>query len=299
MMVSRRRLAVLEAPSNLGLKPPLPEVEPGVKYMAQVLREHGFAQRLQAEDAGRVVPPAYAEVIDPVTRVRNARQIRQYSVELADRIEALLAEGSFPIVVGGDCSVLLGSALALRRRGRHGLLFIDGHSDLLTPEPSETGGAAGMDLALATGVGPDALTDIEALKPYLRADDVMVFGYRWPAPGEISMAMPTAPMSAIPLHQMREQGVAQSAHAAVTKLESAGEGFWIHLDLDVLAPEWMPAVDSPDPGGMNPDELRTVLNIALASARCVGMEVTIYDPTLDPGEKLADFIVDLLTTAWP
>ncbi|GLQ51299.1 arginase family protein [Dyella flava] len=298
-MVPTRRLAVLEAPSNLGLKPPLPAVEPGVKYMAHVLREHGVLTRLQAEDAGVVVPPAYAEAIDPVTRVRNARQIRHYSMELADRIAVLLEQGNFPIVTGGDCSVLLGSALALRRRGRHGLLFIDGHTDLMTPEHSQTGGLAGMDLACATGAGPDLLADIDACKPYIQPSDVVVFGYRWPAPDEVSVATPTASMHAMPLHRIREQGVAESAHAAIKQLESLAEGFWIHLDLDVLAPEWMPAVDSPDPGGMDPDELHTVLKIVLASPRCVGMEVTIYDPTLDPDEKLADFIIDLLASVWP
>jgi arginase len=297
-MVPMRRLAVLEAPTNLGLKPPLPEVEPGVKYMAHVLRQHGILERLQAEDAGVVIPPAYAEAMDPLCRVRNAKQIRQYSAELADRIEALLEQGRFPIVTGGDCSVLLGSALALRRRGRYGVLFIDGHTDLLTPEHSQTGGAAGMDLAMATGTGPDVLTDLDASKPYIQPSDVVLFGYRWPAPGEVSAATPLAPMRAMPLQRIREQGVAESTHAAVRQLESSGDGFWVHLDLDVLAPEWMPAVDSPDPGGMHPDELRIVLNIVLASPRCVGMEVTIYDPTLDPQEKLADFIIDLLASAW-
>lgn len=296
-MVSVRRRSVLEAPSNLGLAPPAPEVEPGVKYMACVLREHGVAERLGADYAGVVVPPAYAEAIDPATGMRNARQLRQYSVELADRIEALLAEEQFPIVLGGDCSILLGSALALRRRGRYGLLFIDGHTDLLTPEHSDTGGVAGMDLAMVTGTGPVELTDIEANRPYIQPDDVVAFGYRWPAPDEVSTAVPPGSMVAMPLHAIRERSVTASMYAAVARLESSNAGFWIHLDLDVLAPEWMPAVDSPDPGGMNPDELRTALTIALASPCCVGMQVTIYDPTLDPEEKLADFIVGLLADA--
>jgi arginase len=292
-----RRLAVLEAPSNLGLKPPRPGVEPGVKQMARVLCAHGLATRLRAEHAGEVVPPAYVDAIEPSTRVRNAAQIAHYSVKLADRVEALLEQGRFPLVAGGDCSILLGSALALRRRGRFGLLFIDGHSDLLRPADSETGGAAGMDLALATGEGPEALIDLEARKPYIRPSDVVAFGYRWPEPGE-ELGAPPAVMAAMPLPAIRERDVEVSARAAVARLESAGDGFWIHLDLDVLAPEWMPAVDSPDPGGMHPDELRATLAMALASARCVGMEVTIYDPAMDPEEKLADFIVDMLVEAF-
>src|ERR1700730_12592128 len=173
-----RRLAVLDAASNLGLKPPSPGQEPGVKNMPSVLRAHGIIQRLRAEDARSVAPPAYASAIDPAIKVRNAAGIRDYSLQLADRIEKLLGQDRFPLVLGGDCSILFGSALALRKRGRYGLLFVDGHADLLTPTSSQSGGAAGMDLALATGLGPDLLTDIESRKPYIKPEDTIIFGYR-------------------------------------------------------------------------------------------------------------------------
>jgi arginase len=288
-------LAVLDAPSNLGLKPPSPGKEPGVKNMPAVLRAHGIIQRLRAEDAGSVVPPAYAGAIDPAIKVRNTAGIRDYSLQLANRIEELLGEGKFPLVLGGDCSILLGSALALRKRGRYGLLFVDGHADLLTPASSQSGGAAGMDLALATGLGPELLTDIESRKPYIKPEDTIIFGYRRPATGETSPATPQPPMGAFPLNQIRQQGTTQSARTALAHLASAPtEGFWIHVDVDVLASRWMPAVDSPEDGGMTPEELSTLLKVAASSNRCVGMEITIYDPTLDPAGKGADLIVNLL-----
>ena len=289
-----RRLTILDAPSNLGLKPPSAGKEPGVKQMAHVLRAHGIVARLHAEDAGEITPPKYEEAKDPATKIRNAQAIRNYSAQLAKRIGALLEERRFPLVLGGDCSILLGSALALRKRGRYGLLFIDGHSDLLTPEISQTGGAAGMDLALATGTGPKLLTEIDGIGPYIQPGDAVVFGYNWPPPDQASPATPKQPMTAFPLSTVRKQGVAHSAQTAVAHLEDVGLGFWIHLDLDVLAPEWMPAVDSPNPGGMIPEELLTTLKIAVHSKRCIGMEVTIYDPTQDPKQQGADLIVKLL-----
>jgi arginase len=290
-----RHLAILDAPSNLGLKPPSPGKEPGVKNMPGALRAHGIVQRLRAENAGSVVPAAYASTIDPAIGVRNAKEIRDYSLLLAEHIGELLGQGRFPVVLGGDCSILLGSALALRKRGRYGLLFVDGHTDLLTPASSQTGGAAGMDLALATGVGPELLTDIERRKPYVRPEDAILFGYRWPAPGDKSPAVPQPPMSAFPLSLIRQQGVTQSARSAVAHLESAPTtGFWIHVDMDVLATQWMPAVDSPEPGGMAPHELSTVLQAAVNSERCIGMELTIYDPTLNPSGSGADLIVNMM-----
>ena len=131
MESSQRRLTVVDAASNLGLKP-VPTGEPGVKHLARVLRAHGLVERLKAEDAGAVVPPPYEAAMDPTIKVRNAAKIRDYSRELANRIKELLEQGRFPIVLGGDRSVLLGIALGLRRQSRHGLLFVDGHSDLLT-----------------------------------------------------------------------------------------------------------------------------------------------------------------------
>lgn len=290
-----RRLTILDAPSNLGLKPPSPGKEPGVKAMAGALRAHGVVERLHAEDAGSVVPPAYNPMIDPAVNVRNARGIHQYSLQLAERIEELLGQGRFPLVLGGDCSILVGSALALRERGRYGLLFVDGHADLLTPANSQSKGAAGMDLALATGLGPELLTDIDSKQPYIRPEDTIVFGYRQPPPGDTSPVAPQPPMGAFPCHSIEQHGIAESARMAVTRLESAPTlGFWIHVDVDVLNTGSMPAVDSPENGGLTPQELSTLLKAAVHSDRCVGMEITIYDPSLDPAGKGADLIVNML-----
>src|SRR4029450_10655710 len=91
--------------------------------------------------------------------VRNERAIERFSLRLADRVAALLDRGSVPVVPGGDCSILLGNMLALRRRGRYGLVFVDGHSDFRHPGNSDAvGSAAGEDLPLVTGRGDGSRT---------------------------------------------------------------------------------------------------------------------------------------------
>ena len=105
-------------------------------------------------------------------------------------------------------------------------------------------------------------------------------------------------MTAFPLDRIRTEGIGQAAAAAVTRLEGSGLGFWIHVDVDVLSPDWMPAVDSPDPGGMTPTELTRSLKKAIASSKCVGMDVTIYDPERDPTGRCAKLIVDILSDAF-
>jgi arginase len=207
-----------------------------------------------------------------------------------------LEQHQFPLVLGGDCSILLGSTLALRQLGRYGLLFVDGHSDLLTPANSVTGGAAGMDLALVTGKGPELLTNIDEQKPYVRPEDTVLFGYRSSEP-ESNAA--SKPIKSFPLDAIRVQGVAESAEQAINYLESAPAlGFWLHLDVDVLSPEWMFAVDSPDPGGLTPEELATLLKTVYRSKHCAGMQITIYDPTLDPDGVCGNRIVETLVLAF-
>ncbi|WP_280640692.1 arginase family protein [Hymenobacter volaticus] len=103
--------------------------------------------------------------LDPVG-VRNAAAIAHYSQRLAACIRQVLTQPAFALVVGGDCSILLGIALGLKAVGPYGLFFLDGHTDYATPERSATGGAAGMDLALVTGCGPAQLTNLDEQAPY-------------------------------------------------------------------------------------------------------------------------------------
>lgn len=125
------------APSILGLKPS------GVETLPNTLLANGLAEQLKARRAARVETPPYRADRDPVTLTLNDRAINRYSTRLADAIGALLDNGEFPIVLGGDCSILLGSMLALRRRGHSGLLFIDGHADFYQPEANPNGEASG------------------------------------------------------------------------------------------------------------------------------------------------------------
>jgi arginase len=290
------RYAIIEAPSSLGLR------SKGVEGLPAALLQHGLAERLHARRAGRVEPDtAPAVERDALTNTLNAPGIAGYTRKLADAIEPVFSQGEFPIVLGGDCTVLLGSALALRRRGRYGLLFIDGQADFFQPEAEPNGEAASMDLAFVTGHGPTLLTEFDGLTPLVEDSDAVAFGFR-DAEDQIEYGSQPLPaeLRAFDLPTIRQRGIVAVAREAVAHLSRPElRGFWIHVDADCLDDAIMPAVDFRLPGGLSASELQTVLSTALSSGLAVGLEITIYNPTLDTdgraGRLLADSLVEVLS----
>jgi arginase len=262
-------IAVLDAPSNLGLRPLYGE--PGVSGLAGALRACGIVERLGARDAGVCAAPPYS-----FEMAENRLAIAAYTPRLADRIEAIFDD--FPVVLGGDCSILLGAGVALKRRGRFGLAFVDGHLDFRNLEWAPAVGAvAGEDLAVVTGRAEAALADIEGLGPYFAEEDIVALGEREGDAGE-RRALAATKITVRDLASLRRDGPLLP-HAP----------YWIHLDADVLD---ISAVDSPAPGGLSYEELTALLRKLLPGA--VGLQVTVYDPSLDPDGSQARGLTDCL-----
>jgi arginase len=262
-------IAVLDAPSNLGLREPAPGVEPGVRRLADALRAHGIVERLGARDAGRVEAPPYRRL------ELNRAAVPGYSRALAKRIGELLDGGEWPLVLGGDCSILLGAMVALKRRGRYGLAFVDGHLDFR--HVSGLGAVAGEDLAVVTGRAEPSLADIDGLRPYVRDEDVVALGER---EGEGDGIEETA-IRVIDLAALR-----------AGEFAAPDQPYWLHVDADVLD---LPAVDSPQPGGLSFDELSALLARLLPGA--IGMQVTVLDPDLDPDGSQAEGLAGIISAS--
>jgi arginase len=225
----------------------------------------------------------------------NGNAIRAFSLELAESITEILSNRNrFIIVLGGDCSIIIGTLLALRRLGRYGLFFIDGHADFYQPEASVTGEVADMDLAIVSGRGPNILTNINGLKPLVKDEDIVVFGYRdaEQAANYGSQDVISTNMQVYDLSHVKELGIKNASSLAIKKLlENEVEGFWIHLDADVLDDSIMPAVDYRLEGGLSFSELSDLLRTINSSGRAVGMSITIFNPSLDLDRSIASKFV--------
>jgi arginase len=253
-------LHLLTAPTSLGNRPY--ESDGTARHTDRgpaVLREHRVVERLGAHDLGDVAAAPYRDFVRPPGGVRNEDLVLDHVQRIADAIP----RDGFTLVLGGDCSTLLGCLRALRPAG---LVFVDGHTDFNTPATSETGGVAGMDLALVTGRGDSPLAE-----RLVDDDRVMLVGVR---DGEAPFRRTT------------------SADEILAHL--GDRGFFIHVDADALDPAYMPFVDSPEPGGLSPDDLIALLAPLVHHPRAVGLELTIYDPHDDHDGRGAELLVHIL-----
>jgi len=297
-----RSIAIVGAPTSIGIRTYESGEPRQLDRAPGVLRELGLVQRLGASDLGDVIPPAYRDYVRPVGRVRNEAEVGAYCRTLGERVEQATVDGRFAVVLGGDCSVVLGSLLGARRsaHGSAGLVYIDAHADFGTPEESRTGSAASMCLALAVGRGETPLARLAGEVPLVHGKDVVLIGRRDAAePWYGHAALAASPILDIPGAALSDRGAADVAAAALKRLTLPGSGggprgFWIHLDADVINPTVMAAVDSPEPGGPTIKELEELLTPLVHHPRALGLELTIYDPALDPDQSCATRLASLL-----
>lgn len=290
-------LEIITAPSNLGLRPPAPGHEPGTWRAPQALLEAGLLQSLAPVKVHSLARPIYGFEAQAGTRVRNGLTLRRFSEELAREVAEVLSRGVFPLVLGGDCSILLGCLLGARQASVCGLVHVDGHSDFAHPgnyDPaSRLGSAAGMDLALATGRGEPLLANWgPQLTPLVVDEHVVQIGER--EEGDSSYAYPDIRQThirRIDARMMLAQGVEATARQAIDRLEAEHlDRAWLHVDVDVLDQKVMPAVDSPGSPGLTVDQLASLVRYLRASARIIGADISVFDPELDTDGRYAPLL---------
>jgi arginase len=227
--------------------------------------------------------------------------MRDFNLALAEAVREVRRRGEFALVIGGDCSILMGALAGARDEGPLGLIHIDGHSDFRHPGNYDfdhnLGAAAGMDLALVTGRGEPLAIEWPDVGGALVAEaDVIQLGER--ESRNADFAWPDVNDTAIDTIDVFEaaaigvEGVAARISDMLTV--KPDQGFWVHLDVDVLDEDIMPAVDCPGSPGIPPEDLIAILQPLVADGRCRGMTVTVFDPDLDPDGRYAATIVSLM-----
>jgi arginase len=294
----RRALNVVGALSNVGARPYEDGAARDLHLAADVLRGRGLITRLRATDMGDVAAPVYRDFTKPLYHVRNEKEIVAYSRALAERVGGAIAQGEFALVVGGDCSVVLACLLAARKRtgDRVGLVYVDAHADFSDGGEPHSGAVANMALALATGHGDSRLARLAGAASLVDGRHTALIGRRagtdeWRADAAVAESSILDLTSA----QLRRDDWLELAAVTLDQVAGAAcRGFWIQLDVDVLNPIVMRAVESPEPGGPTPGELVRFLTPVVRHPKALGLSLTTYDPALDPDRSCARQLVGIL-----
>ena len=240
-----------------------------------------------------------AEVGNP--HMRYLGVINEVCRELADLTERSLASGEFPLLLGGDHSQAIGSIAGvvrfLKRQGKTlGVLWVDAHTDMNTPDSSPSGNIHGMPLATLLGFGPAELTNISGEGAALSPEHVVVFGVRDVDRGEAQLVKKTG-VRVFTMSEIDARGAGACLEEAMQILGRATGGIHLSYDLDGSDPAVAPGTGTPVPGGLNFRESHLVCETLARSKRLLSMEVVELNPILDIENRTGKFAVWLIQSA--
>jgi arginase len=292
-----RNLSIIGVPTNSAGK------KDGVARAPKALRRAGLAETLErtcnVRDRGDVIFSAPTTQRDSCSGVIAPGSLASMALGVRSAVSQAFQEGRFPLVIGGDCPVLLGCLMACKEQGgRTGLLFVDGHEDAYPAHQSPTGESADMELGFALGLEvPEQVQKAIGPAPLIRASEVCIMGAR--DKGVLLKAGVRSLDGSVEMYSDSDlkNGIESLTKKAVDKLSRNTDRLWLHVDLDVLSTESLPAVDYQQPGGINWQQLEALAKTALSSGKIAGCNVTIYNPDMDPDGRSARRIVEFLENA--
>ena len=235
------------------------------------------------------------------TNARYLPQIAHTCSRLAGMVRHVVDEGRVPLVLGGDHSVAMGTvggvASHFREKGRKiGLIWIDAHADMNTPESSPSGNVHGMPLACCAGVGPDVLTQMLGFVPKVNSANIALVGLRDVDLLERGVVRNTG-VRAFTMRDIDERGMRAVMDEAIRIALNGTAGFHLSLDMDFVDPEYAPGVGTPVRGGATYREAHLAMEVICDSGRMVSMEVVEVNPVIDEVNRTADLAVELILSA--
>lgn len=290
-----KKIALIGAPSSAAA------FQAGSEKAPAALRAAGLVERLQSAgyevtDYGDCAPRLFADD-EEHQRARNLTEIVAGLNDLKTRAELAVKSGALVLVLGGDCARVIGLLTGARRYYRHvNLLWMDRDADLNTPATTPSGRIDGMVVAHIIGKGAPELVRFWGEPPLVREPDVTLFGLERLDPPEREF-LSKSPMRHMHAADIQLKGGSVAAREALIHVHADAREFVLHLDLDVIAQEDLPAVDVPGSGGLRFEEVSAALSEIARHKNLLGLDVAQYNPDKDPDGSGAKKIVDLLVKA--
>jgi arginase len=276
----------------------------GVDMGPSALRVAGLNEKLAAlgyevEDLGNVIVDQPESLPVGPSHARYLPQIAHTCARLAEMVEKAADKGRFPLVLGGDHSIAMGTAAGVSRhlgRRKLGMIWLDAHADMNTPESSPSGNIHGMPLACCIGLGPQELTHLAGYTPAVEPGSVVLVGLR--SVDEIErLSVRDTGVHAFTMRDIDERGMLSVIQEAIRLATLGTAGFHLSIDMDAVDPSEAPGVGTPVPGGVTYREAHLAMEIVGDSGRLTSLEIVEVNPVMDVANRTALLGVELVLSA--
>ena len=295
-----KKVKIIGVPMDLGAG------RRGVDMGPSAIRIAGLNQAVallgyEVSDGGNVhVAPPEAIPLESA-RARYLPEISAACEELATRVEEALEDGALPVVLGGDHSIAIGSFAGLaayhRKRGqRVGIIWLDAHSDINTPNSSPSGNIHGMPLAALLGHGAKELTDVAGFSPKVLPENTVIIGARSVDPGEREM-LKSLNIRVFTMSELDERGLARVIEEAIEIASRNTAGIHVTFDMDFIDPFYAPGVGTPERGGATYRESHLAMEKIAASGKVLSVELAEVNPLFDTANQTGQLAVELILSA--
>ncbi|HEX5236200.1 MAG TPA: arginase [Silvibacterium sp.] len=297
-----RQIKVIGVPLDLGAS------RRGVDMGPSAVRVAGLEARLEAlghevKDGGNISVALAETKHAGEEHARYLSEITETCAKAAEMVERSLEEGMTPVILGGDHSVAAGTVagVAAFYRKQHrkiGLLWIDAHADLNTPETSPSGNVHGMPLAALVGLGPEPLANILGFSPKVSPENVVIIGVRDIDATEKENIRRAGITEVYTMRDIDERGMRTVMEEALRAAGRGTAGYHVSLDMDWIDPEDAPGVGTPVRGGATYREAHLAMEIIADHGRMVSFEIVEVNPVIDEHNRTADLAVELISSAF-
>jgi len=275
----------------------------GVDMGPSAIRCAGVLERIrklgyEAHDLGDVPVQLPESRVVKGSRAKYLEEIAEACDLLRVQVKAAMEEGGVPVVVGGDHSIAMGTVAGVseyhRAQGEKiGLLWVDAHADMNTPDTSPSGNVHGMPLAACLGMGDPSLTDLGGFSPKVARENTVLIGIRNLDKNEKQIVRDSG-IHAYTMRDIDEHGMATVIHEALGDLTQGTAGFHVSFDLDGLDPSVAPGVGTPVRGGLRYREAHLLMELVADCGKLLSLEVTEVNPILDHRNDTAEVVVGLI-----
>lgn len=295
-----RSVTIIGVPMDLGAGRRGVDMGPSAIRVAGINRAIS-AMGLSVTDSGNIVVPQPESLPQTSARARYINEIATACEELSGRVAKSLEEGALPVVLGGDHSIAIGSASGVashvrKRGGTAGLIWLDAHTDINTPESSPSGNIHGMPLAAILGHGRPELTQVAGFAPKIDPAHTAVIGARSVDPGERETIRKLG-VRVFTMSELDERGMGPVIAEAIAIASTGTAGYLVTMDMDFIDPSFAPGVGTPENGGATFRESHLAMEKIAQAGGALAIEITEVNPLFDTANQTARLAVDLVLSA--